>query len=60
MPEGPTKAAIDEPGATPTPEALDLVLATSAQAQESQVVFLERNPPRLRALVQEMQGFYDL
>jgi hypothetical protein len=30
MPEGAAKAATEESGATPTPKALDLVLATSA------------------------------
>ena len=37
-----------------------MVLATSAHAQGGQTVLLERNPSRLRSLIQEMQGFYDL
>ena len=60
MPEGATKAAIEEPGATMTPEAFDLVLTTSVQAQEARAVLPERNPSRLHALIQEMQGFCDL
>jgi hypothetical protein len=57
MPEGAAKAATEEPSATPTPQALDLVLATSAQAQGAQAVLPERHPSRLCALIQEMQSF---
>ena len=52
------RSAIEEPGATTTPKAFDLVLTTSAQ--EARTVLLERNPSRLRTLIQEMQGFCDL
>jgi hypothetical protein len=60
MPEGAAEAATEEPGATPTPNALDLALATSALAQGAQEVLTGRNPSRLRALIQEMQSFYCL
>ena len=54
------RSAIEEPGATTTPKAFDLVLTTSAQAQEARAVLPERNPSWLHALIQEMQGFCDL
>ena len=50
-PEGATKAAVEEHGITPTPKALNLVLATSAQAQGAQAILPERNSSWLRALV---------
>jgi hypothetical protein len=59
-PEAPCTAAVEEPGATPTPEVLNLALTTSVQVQGAKAILLKRNPSRLRALVQEMQGFCDL
>ena len=37
-----------------------MALTTTVQVQGDEAMLLERNPSRLRALVQEMQGFYDL
>ena len=45
---------------TPTPEVLNMALTTTVQVQGDEAMLLERNPSRLRALVQEMQGFCDL
>ena len=58
--EGSRKTVAEEPGATPTPEVLNMALTTTVQVQGDETILLERNPSRLRALVQEMQGFCDL